>query len=504
MPIYPLPVLEEEANPPKPHEDPIPSSVVVSYGYMKMMADIPYEGDVRPLPGQKLVIRSGRGTELAEMRATTCQKCGRNKIDRKQLSQYIESSGGKHYPFTTQGKALRVATGEDLVEQVKLDDRRAAMRRFARQRIEELRLNMHLVEVEPLLGGERIIFHYTSEQWVDFRELVRLLAAEFQTRIEMHQVSPRDEARITADYERCGQQCCCQTFLKYLRPVSMRSAKVQKATLDPSKISGRCGRLMCCLRYEDANYEELRKNLPHKQTRVMTGAGPGTVIDSQIITQLVMVRLDEDDSQMAFGVEEIEIMTREQMTEYNARRDQRMREDAERREANEARRAARAGRMSPPRPPRARPDTESTPPDEQVPDGQGVPDDERSSETTGLSDSSTTRQAPDADAADDSPGQPGAKRRRRRGGRRRGRSGGQGGEGTDISSDRPAGLEGDAGGPSSNESRNAGGPPRGSASGTAPGGGDEAKGGGRGKRKRRRRRRPGSDRPGDSGSSGGD
>src|SRR5204862_7204279 len=118
----------------------------------------------------------------------------------------------------------------------------------------------------------------------DFRDLVSKLAAEQRSRIDMRQVGARDEARLTADYERCGQHCCCKQFLKVLKPVSMRSAKVQKATLDPLKISGRCGRLMCCLRYEDQTYDELRKRLPKRKTRVGSPEGDGWVVDTQILT----------------------------------------------------------------------------------------------------------------------------------------------------------------------------------------------------------------------------
>jgi hypothetical protein len=118
-------------------------------------------------------------------------------------------------------------------------------------------------------------------------------------------VGARDEARLVADYERCGQHCCCKNFLKVLKPVSMRAAKVQKATLDPLKISGRCGRLMCCLRYEDQSYKELKARLPHKNKRVGTSEGPGVVIDSKILVQLVLVRLEHDMKEIAVPVEEL-------------------------------------------------------------------------------------------------------------------------------------------------------------------------------------------------------
>src|SRR5690606_33500939 len=126
----------------------------------------------------------------------------------------------------------------------------------------------------------------------DLGELRARLEKLAQTRVDIKQVGARDEARITADYERCGQYCCCKNFLKVLKPVSMKSAKTQKATLDPLKISGRCGRLMCCLRYEDETYEELRKRLPHRKSRVGTPDGDGSVIATQTLTQWALVRLD--------------------------------------------------------------------------------------------------------------------------------------------------------------------------------------------------------------------
>ena len=247
--IMPLPVMLEEEDRKIYEKLEAPKSMVVRYGYMKMIAELPYDGEAKPGCGSKLVVRTARGIEMGEMLTTTCPNSGCGKaVSRKDMLDYIDNSGGKNYPFTTQGKVLRVATIDDVNEQARIDAGKPDMIRMAKGIIRELDLPMKLVDVELLLGGERVIFHYTSEEWVDFRELVRRLAAEYQTRIEMHQVNARDEARITADYEKCGQHCCCKQFLKVLKPVSMRSAKVQKATLDPSKISGRCGRLMWCLR----------------------------------------------------------------------------------------------------------------------------------------------------------------------------------------------------------------------------------------------------------------
>jgi cell fate regulator YaaT (PSP1 superfamily) len=192
-----------------------------------------------------------------------------------------------------------------MADQAAQKTRGPEMLKKARELVKYYNINIKFIEADAILGGEVLTFYYMSEDRVDFRELVRDLAAEFRSRIEMRQVGARDEARLVADYERCGQHCCCKTFLKVLRPVSMRSAKMQKATLDPLKISGRCGRLMCCLRYEDQTYKDLKANLPHRKTRVGTEYGVGIVIDSKILTQLVLVKLEHNNEQVAIPLEEL-------------------------------------------------------------------------------------------------------------------------------------------------------------------------------------------------------
>jgi cell fate regulator YaaT (PSP1 superfamily) len=173
----------------------------------------------------------------------------------------------------------------------------------------ELELPMKIIDAEHILGGERIVYYFRADGRVDFRELVKKLAHEYQTRIEMRQIGSRDEAKILGDVESCGQQCCCQRFLKALKPVNMRMAKMQKATLDPSKISGYCGRLKCCLRYEDQTYTELKKKLPRRNATVKTPRGEGRVIDAQILTQLVIVEYEAGNRE-AVGVEDIEVIRR--------------------------------------------------------------------------------------------------------------------------------------------------------------------------------------------------
>jgi len=314
--ITPLPVMLEEEDRKIYEKLEVPKSMVVRYAYQKMVAELPYNGSDKPGCGSKLVIRTARGTEMAEMLTTTCPNSGCSKaVSRKDMLKYIENSGGKDYPFTTDGKVLRVATVADLNEQNRLDSKKPEVLMMSRRYVAELGLEMKPIEVEHLLGGERIIIHYSAEQWVDFRDLVKKLASELQTRIEMHQVNDREEARLVADYERCGQYCCCKNFLKVLKPVSMRSAKVQKATLDPQKISGRCGRLMCCLRYEDKTYEELRKKLPHRKTLVETDDGVGIVLNSQILTQLVLVKIGPT-APAAYPLESIRSLNKEESAAF--------------------------------------------------------------------------------------------------------------------------------------------------------------------------------------------
>ncbi len=155
--------------------------------------------------------------------------------------------------------------------------------------IGERELPMRLASVEHIFGGEKVIFYFLADGRVDFRQLVKDLATQYRTRIEMRQIGVRDEARLLAEYEHCGRELCCRTFMKDLQPVTMRMAKLQKTTLDPTKISGRCGRLMCCLRFEDDIYSELKKALPKRGARVQLEDGVAEVISSEVLAQSLVV-----------------------------------------------------------------------------------------------------------------------------------------------------------------------------------------------------------------------
>jgi cell fate regulator YaaT (PSP1 superfamily) len=170
--------------------------------------------------------------------------------------------------------------------------------------IRERDLPMRLVGVEHLFSGDKIIFYFLAENRVDFRELVKELARRYRTRIEMRQIGVRDEARLLADFEHCGRELCCRTFIRNLEPVTMRMAKMQKTTLDPSKISGHCGRLMCCLRFEDEVYSTLQAEMPARGSVCVTEKFTGEVAAYDMFKQEITLTLP-DGSQEAVQLSEI-------------------------------------------------------------------------------------------------------------------------------------------------------------------------------------------------------
>ena len=204
------------------------------------------------------------------------------------------------------GQVLRKMTADDMRELAHLHEQEKKEYETCARLIGEHQLDMRLVDVEHLFGGERVVIYYLAENRVDFRELVRQLAGEFQTRVEMRQIGVRDEAKLLADYGDCGKVVCCNTHLSEMPPVSMKMAKLQKATLDPTKISGRCGRLKCCLRYEYDVYEALQKDLPPIGSDVVTARGRARVLAHNILAGEVLV---ETDDHRRVLVEASEILT---------------------------------------------------------------------------------------------------------------------------------------------------------------------------------------------------
>ncbi len=263
------------------------SHVIARYGAMRHIGV--FRTDLPLRRSESCILRTPRGVELGET-----------------VGKAYEP--GEAEENSAVGQVLRRATERDLQRVQEIEEQIAPQEyNFCARKIAEHELPMKLVSVEHLFGGDKIIFYFLAEGRVDFRALVKDLAGQYRTRIEMRQIGVRDEARLLAEVEHCGRELCCRTFMKDLAPVTMRMAKAQKTTLDPAKISGRCGRLMCCLRFEDQVYAELRDNLPKRGTRVHTPRGDGTVISTATLKQTVLVEL-ADNHDEAFPVADIEIL----------------------------------------------------------------------------------------------------------------------------------------------------------------------------------------------------
>jgi cell fate regulator YaaT (PSP1 superfamily) len=246
--------------------------------------------------GMRVIARTPRGLECGEI------LCEADERVTNQLNREDSSPSG--------GSIQRQATEEDELEIARLASQTVEEADRCFDIIREMDLPMDLVEVERIFGGERMVVYYLSENRVDFRELVKRLAHEFQTRIEMRQIGVRDEAKLLADYGDCGKPVCCNTHLSKMPPVSMKMAKLQKATLDPNKISGRCGRLKCCLRYEYDIYEEHRKSLPKIGADIVTANGRGRVINQELLSRQLLVQMEDNRRIMIHGDEVLSVIKR--------------------------------------------------------------------------------------------------------------------------------------------------------------------------------------------------
>jgi len=202
-------------------------------------------------------------------------------------------------------KVIRIADEKDArtVEQ----NREAALRALdiCVKKVADHQLKMKLVDVEYTFDRNKIIFYFTADGRVDFRELVKDLASVFRTRIELRQIGVRDEAKILGGIGPCGRQLCCSTWLGDFAPVSIKMAKDQNLSLNPTKISGLCGRLMCCLKYEHDSYESAKEELPEVGSRVMTSLGPGKVVAIYVKERKADVRLDETGKIEKFSCDDI-------------------------------------------------------------------------------------------------------------------------------------------------------------------------------------------------------
>ncbi|MBR6004753.1 MAG: stage 0 sporulation family protein, partial [Clostridia bacterium] len=189
-------------------------------------------------------------------------------------------------------KLIRSATPEDIETLEKNKKKEKEAFEICEQKIESFALEMNLVDVECTFDGSKILFYFTADGRIDFRELVKSLAAVFRTRIELRQIGVRDEAKMLGGLGVCGRPFCCKTFLGDFQPVAIKMAKEQGLSLNPAKISGTCGRLMCCLKYEQDGYEYLLKVTPKVGAIVDTKEGKGTVVECNLLSGVLKVQLD--------------------------------------------------------------------------------------------------------------------------------------------------------------------------------------------------------------------
>jgi cell fate regulator YaaT (PSP1 superfamily) len=248
---------------------------IVWHGLMRFMGEFEAADGRTYARGTRVVVRSERGLEVGEV---LCESSTRS----------IEFIGEP-----TSGQIQREFNAEDQAELDRVREVEQQAMDLCCRIVDQRQLQMELVDVEQILGGERIVFYFLAEKRVDFRDLVKDLAREYKTRIEMRQIGVRDEAKLLADYGDCGKPVCCNTHMLAMPPVSMRMAKLQKSTLDPSKISGRCGRLKCCLRFENDVYEEFQNELPPVGSRILTRKGQGRVLSQEILARKILAEMED-------------------------------------------------------------------------------------------------------------------------------------------------------------------------------------------------------------------
>jgi cell fate regulator YaaT (PSP1 superfamily) len=223
--------------------------------------------------GDMVIVETARGVE-----------CGEIAMENRQISD-----DGIVQPLK---KLIRVATKEDLKKLAENNAKEKTAFNICLKKIAAHKLEMKLVDVEYTFDNSKILFYFTADGRVDFRELVKDLASVFRTRIELRQIGVRDEAKMLGGLGICGRPFCCSTFLGGFQPVSIKMAKEQGLSLNPVKISGTCGRLMCCLKYEQEAYQDLLRSTPSVNSVVMTPDGKGTVVDLNMLTGILQVRLD--------------------------------------------------------------------------------------------------------------------------------------------------------------------------------------------------------------------
>jgi cell fate regulator YaaT (PSP1 superfamily) len=251
-------------------------------------------GDLQIEAGQKVIVETVRGIELGEVAV------GPKRVKEEDVVAPLK-------------QVIRIATEEDINKEKENRDKEKEAFEICLKEIEKHELEMKLVDVEYTFDNNKIIFYFTADGRVDFRELVKDLAAIFRTRIELRQIGVRDEAKMLGGLGPCGRSLCCATFLGDFEPVSIKMAKEQNLSLNPTKISGICGRLMCCLKYEEEVYEDIKREIPPIGAKVLTPHGEAIIVDVCLLKQRVKVELtkDEDGEIEEYSISEINVLSQE-------------------------------------------------------------------------------------------------------------------------------------------------------------------------------------------------
>lgn len=269
----PAELLPEQDGPAEPE---MPPEVVVVDIHFRNNNKIYFfdPGELTVAAGDHVIIDTARGSEFGYCAA------GNHTVPYKDIVPPLR-------------KVLRIATERDERIQAENAEKEKKAYEICQQKIQDHGLEMQLVSAEYAFDGSKIIFFFTADGRVDFRELVKNLASVFRTRIELRQIGVRDKAKMVGGLGVCGRPFCCKAFLDDFQPVSIKMAKTQNLSLNPTKISGTCGRLMCCLKYEQEAYEDLLKTSPKNESFVDTVDGRGTVVDVNLLRQTVKVRMED-------------------------------------------------------------------------------------------------------------------------------------------------------------------------------------------------------------------
>lgn len=239
--------------------------------------------------GDRVIVETSRGVECGEVVLVD------REIDESEFNSPIKP-------------VIRIATKQDYETIEKNKKKEQDAFKICEEKIAKHGLKMNLIDVECTFDNNKILFYFTAENRVDFRELVKDLASVFHTRIELRQIGVRDEAKKIGGLGICGQPFCCSRFLGDFQPVSIKMAKEQSLSLNPTKISGTCGRLMCCLKYEQDSYEELLKVTPKIGAVVKVGDSRGVVEDVNLLTGKLRVKMDKTDAVVNVKKDEVEVI----------------------------------------------------------------------------------------------------------------------------------------------------------------------------------------------------